>query len=46
MIESLSHITFVVKDVERMSYLLRTIFDAEEVYDSERKNFLLSAVRG
>jgi catechol 2,3-dioxygenase-like lactoylglutathione lyase family enzyme len=38
MVESLSHITFIVKNVEKMSDLLRTIFDAEEVYDSSRKN--------
>lgn len=42
MIESVSHITFIVKDVERMAHFLRTIFDAEEVYDSAQKNFSIS----
>ncbi len=42
MIESISHITFVVRDVERAGYLLRKIFDAKEVYDSSRKNFSFS----
>jgi len=42
MIESVSHITFVVKDLEKMSRFLREIFDAEEVYDSTAKNFSLS----
>jgi len=42
MIESISHITFIVKDVKRMAQFLRTIFDAEEVYDSERNNFSIS----
>ena len=42
MIESISHITFIVRDVERMGEFLRTIFDAEEVYDSKEKNYSLS----
>jgi len=42
MIESVSHITFIVKDVEKMAHLLSTIFDAEEVYDSGEKNFPIS----
>ena len=42
MIESISHITFIVKDVERMGEFLRRIFDAEEVYDSKEKNYSLS----
>ena len=39
MIESISHITFIVKDVQRSAELLRFVFDAEEVYDSAGKNF-------
>ena len=39
MIESISHITFIVKDVKRSAYLFRSIFDAKEVYDSAEKNF-------
>ena len=34
MIEGLSHITFVVRDLDRMAGFLATIFDAEEVYAS------------
>ena len=34
MIEGLSHITLIVRDLERMSQLLKAIFDAEEVYAS------------
>jgi Lactoylglutathione lyase and related lyases len=42
MIKSVSHITFIVKDVEKMAHFLRTIFDAEEVYNSAGKNFSIS----
>jgi fosfomycin resistance protein FosX len=42
MIESLSHITLIVKDIEKMTHLLSIIFDAEEVYDSEGENFSVS----
>ena len=39
MIESISHITFIVRDLERTSVLLREIFDATEIYDLARKRF-------
>jgi catechol 2,3-dioxygenase-like lactoylglutathione lyase family enzyme len=39
MIESISHITFIVKDVRRSADLFRSVFNAEEVYDSSDKNF-------
>ena len=39
MIESISHITFIVKDVGRSANLYRSIFGAQEVYDSAQKNF-------
>ncbi len=42
MIEKISHITFLVKDVEKMGHFLKTIFDAVEIYDSSGKNFSLS----
>jgi catechol 2,3-dioxygenase-like lactoylglutathione lyase family enzyme len=42
MIKSISHITLIVRDVERMGEFLRTIFDAQEVYDSRGKNYSLS----
>ncbi|SCY59980.1 FosX/FosE/FosI family fosfomycin resistance hydrolase [Desulfoluna spongiiphila] len=45
MIESVSHITFVVSDLERMSHFLVAIFDAEEIYDSNGQEFSLSKER-
>jgi catechol 2,3-dioxygenase-like lactoylglutathione lyase family enzyme len=39
MIEGLSHITFVVKDLERTSNFLTTIFDAKEIYASGEKKY-------
>lgn len=42
MIESLSHITLIVKDLERMAEFLTTIFDAKEVYNSNGKEFSIS----
>ena len=41
-IEGLSHITFVVSDLERTSIFLSTIFDAEEVYASGDKTFSIA----
>ena len=43
MIEGLSHVTFVVSDLDRMSKFLSRIFDAREVYASGDKTFSLSA---
>ncbi len=42
MIEGLSHITFIVRDLARMTSFLKVIFDAEEVYSSENKTFSIS----
>jgi catechol 2,3-dioxygenase-like lactoylglutathione lyase family enzyme len=42
MIEELSHITFIVKDLDRMTQFLTHIFDAEEVYASGDTTFSLS----
>ena len=39
MIEGLSHITFVVKDLERTSNFLTNIFEAKEIYQSGNKIF-------
>ena len=39
MIESISHITFIVKDVQRSADFLQFVFDAEEIYDSSEKNY-------
>lgn len=42
MISGLSHLTFIVRDLERTSDFLRTVFAAEEVYASGDDTFSLS----
>ena len=42
MIEGLSHITFIVSDLERMSHFLKNIFEAREVYSSGEREFSIS----
>jgi catechol 2,3-dioxygenase-like lactoylglutathione lyase family enzyme len=42
MIKALSHITLIVRDVEKTGCLLSIIFDAKEIYDSSAKNWSLS----
>ena len=42
MIEKLSHITFVVSDLERMTNLLTIVFDAAEIYSSGGKTFSIA----
>jgi len=39
MIEGLSHITFIVKDLQRTSNFLTSIFEAKEIYQSGNKIF-------
>ena len=39
MIEGISHITFIVKDLERSTQLFKKIFNAEEVYCSGDQTF-------
>jgi catechol 2,3-dioxygenase-like lactoylglutathione lyase family enzyme len=39
MIEGLSHITFIVKDLERTSDFLTSIFDAKEIIESGEKKY-------
>ena len=41
MINGISHITFVVKDLNRTSDLLKGIFDAKEVYSSPTAKYFL-----
>jgi fosfomycin resistance protein FosX len=41
-IQGISHITFIVSDVERMAKFLCDGLGAQEVYDSKGKNFSLS----
>jgi len=45
MIEGISHITFIVKDLNKATHFFQNIFDAEEVYDSRDKTFSLSKER-
>ncbi|MDQ0208699.1 FosX/FosE/FosI family fosfomycin resistance hydrolase [Alkalicoccobacillus murimartini] len=45
MIESVSHITFVVKDLDRTTSLFVELFDAKEVYHSGDEQFSLSRER-
>ncbi|HUR00011.1 MAG TPA: FosX/FosE/FosI family fosfomycin resistance hydrolase [Gemmatimonadaceae bacterium] len=44
-VQGISHLTFVVRDLDRMSRLLCEGLGAEEVYDSASKNFSLSRER-
>jgi fosfomycin resistance protein FosX len=39
MIEGLSHVTFMVRDLERMAAILTDVFDAREVYSSGEQTF-------
>ena len=41
-VEGLSHLTFVVRDLERMSKFLTGVFDAEEVYASGDKTYSIA----
>lgn len=45
MVEGVSHITFIVKDLERATAFFTAIFNAEQVYDSQTKPFSLSSER-
>ena len=42
MIEGLSHVTFIVRDLDRMSLFLSSIFDAKEIYSSGDATFSVS----
>ena len=39
MIEGLSHVTFMVRDLERMAAILTGVFDAREGYSSGEQTF-------
>jgi catechol 2,3-dioxygenase-like lactoylglutathione lyase family enzyme len=41
-IQGISHITFIVRDLERTARLLREGLGADEVYDSSARNFSLA----
>lgn len=42
MIQGISHITFIVSDLEKMANLLKSVFDAQEVYSSGEDTFSIS----
>jgi fosfomycin resistance protein FosX len=44
-IEGLSHMTFIVRDLDRMERLLTTVLGARKVYDSGTETFSLSKER-
>ena len=41
-VEGISHITLLVKDLERSANFLTSVFDAEQVYSSDNQQFSLS----
>ena len=41
-IEGISHVTFLVRDLDKMAMFLCEGLGAKEVYDSKDKNFSLS----
>ena len=41
-VSGISHLTFIVRDLERTATLMRDVFDAREVYDSGAHQFSLS----
>lgn len=45
MVEGLSHITFIVSNLDKMEHLLTEILDAEKIYDSGDQTFSLSKER-
>ena len=45
MIEGLSHITFIVSDLDKMEEMLTNILDAQKIYDSGEQTFSLSKER-
>ena len=45
MIRTLSHITFIVRDLDRMEALLTTVIGARKVYDSGDETFSVSRER-
>lgn len=45
MVQGLSHITFVVRDLGKMEEMLTQVLDANKIYDSGDKTFSLSRER-
>ena len=42
MIEGLSHLTFIVRDLDKMEEILTKVLDARKIYDSGDQSFSLS----
>lgn len=42
MIEGLSHLTFIVKDLEKSTQFWKEVFGAKEIYSSGKKNFSIA----
>lgn len=45
MIEGISHLTFIVSDLDRMEEMLTSVMDAQKLYDSGDNTFSLSKER-
>lgn len=45
MVQGLSHMTLIVRDLDRMEAILTTVLDARKVYDSGEQTFSLSKER-
>ena len=45
MTQGLSHITFIVRDLDKMEEMLTIVLDAKKIYDSGEKTFSLSKER-
>ncbi|MGE4611098.1 MAG: FosX/FosE/FosI family fosfomycin resistance hydrolase [Paracoccaceae bacterium] len=45
MVEGLSHITFIVSDLDKMEAMLTRVLDAKKIYDSGENTFSLSKER-
>tara|TARA_B100001142_G_scaffold323688_1_gene374183 strand:+ start:332 stop:733 length:402 start_codon:yes stop_codon:yes gene_type:complete len=45
MIEGLSHLTFIVSDLDKMEVMLTSVLDAKKIYDSGENTFSLSKER-
>ncbi|WP_413827707.1 FosX/FosE/FosI family fosfomycin resistance hydrolase [Tateyamaria sp.] len=45
MVQGLSHMTFIVSDLNKMEEILTTVLDAKKTYDSGDKTFSLSKER-
>ncbi len=45
MIDGLSHMTFIVRDLDKMEQMLTTVLDAKKIYDSGDATFSLSKER-